>query len=177
MVVEKCIPNLEQIHFKIYRQIMFWLCVVGGLLGSSTSMCLLQNTLKLGQIHFQRQIHFRRQISFISFWLCAMVGLSGSSSSMWLLGHNKVFAPSQGGPSPPSSVTSLDNSPHFKPGSTPGQLCSSRKQLLGHIWSLLSNVCPVVSKNSLLHHLFSCLMHFWFKTKTLCWCPPNRGNI
>ena len=98
------------------------------------------------------------------FWICAVVGLSGSSSSMWLLGHNKVFAPSQGGPSPPSSVTSLDNSPHFKPGSTPGQLCSSRKQLLGHIWSLLSNIC-------------SCLMHFWFKTKTLCWCPGNRGNI
>ena len=91
-------------------------------------------------------------------WICAVVGLWGSSSSMWLLGHNKVFAPSQGGPSPPSSVTSLDNSPHFKPGSTPGQLCSSRKQLLGHIWSLLSNICPLVSKT-----LFSII-------RFLAWC-------
>ena len=60
-----------------------------------------------------------------------------------VVGHNKVFAPSQGGPSPPSSVTSLDNSPHFKPGSPPGQLCSSRKRLLRDIWSLLRNIFGV----------------------------------
>ena len=67
-----------------------------------------------------------------------------------VVGHNKVFAPSQGGPSPPSSVTSLDNSPHFKPGSPPGQLCSSRKRLLRNIWSLLGNSSGLDMSNIML---------------------------
>ena len=56
-----------------------------------------------------------------------------------VVGHNKVFAPSQGGPSPPSSVTSLDNSPHFKPGTTLfKQEAATEKHLVTsreHLWS------------------------------------------